>query len=99
MEEKHAIEIIDVWLKKLDEISSNEDYGAWSCSTALQIARLYGEKSSHLRNFEHIRTNCGDTDTEKSERYRDYSKYARTLLYGFIAEIDNFGLPGRVTIE
>ena len=91
MEEKKAIQAIQIKLEKLDLINENKQFIIWQKETVLTLVNIYSEIDKRVKSVEEIRTyqNYG---IGAIDRFTFAKEEASAILNSIITDIQNFGI-------
>ncbi len=91
MEEKKAIQAIQVKIEKLALLSETKQFNIWQKETALTLTNIYAESDKRIKSFEEIQSyqHYGFTGID---RFPEAKQEADALLKSLITDIKDFGI-------
>jgi len=91
MEEKKAIQAIQVKIEKLALLSETKQFNIWQKETALTLINIYAESDKRIKSFEEIQSyqHFGFTGID---RFPEAKQEAEALLKSLITNITDFGI-------
>lgn len=91
MEEKKAIQAIQVKHEKLALLSETRQFNIWQRETVLTLINIYAESDKRIKSFEEIQSyqHFGFTGID---RFTEAKQEAEALLKSLITDITDFGI-------